>query len=106
MTDKWDQVTGFSMNKDKLFFWNDFEIWYYDLRFEKFTEEWKKLSLNVDRGDLARRIKFVRTGPGDDKVAVIVKQTKGSYYNILWSTTFDSEIEAFDHGLHPNIFWD
>ena len=47
----------------------------------------------------------MRTGSTDDKVAVVIRQSKTSDFVMLWEINKDNEIESFDHGLNPNVFW-
>ena len=43
LTKRMGQLAGFSMNKEKIFFWNAHEIWYYDLSSEKLNYGTKPL---------------------------------------------------------------
>jgi hypothetical protein len=52
------------MNKDHVFFWNNHNIWYYDLNSISFAtrQTFHKISLNVDPKDKDSWIKLVRAG--------------------------------------------
>jgi hypothetical protein len=55
---------NFTMNKDHVFFWNNHNIWYYDLNSISFAtrQTFHKISLNVDPKDKDSWIKLVRAG--------------------------------------------
>lgn len=59
------------MNISHVFFWNDFNIWYFDINTDE--HEMHKLELFVDPQDKNTKVKTVRTGSTDDKVAIIVR---------------------------------
>lgn len=90
------------MNTSDIYFWNDDKIWRYHMD----CNEMHYLGLNVDRDDKITKIKKVRTGSCEDKVAVVIRQSKTSDFVMLWDIKNDNEIESFDHGLNPNVFWD
>ena len=97
-----DGIDGISMNTSDIYFWNDDKIWRYHMD----CNEMHYLGLNVDRDDKITKIKKVRTGSCEDKVAVVIRQSKTSDFVMLWDIKNDNEIESFDHGLNPNVFWD
>ena len=52
------------MNKDHVFFWNNFNVWYYnlnDISFET-NQTFHTLHINVDKRDKDSWIKLVRAG--------------------------------------------
>ena len=55
---------SFTMNKDHVFFWNNFNVWYYSLNEISFetNQEFHKIDLNVDRNEKDSWIKLVRAG--------------------------------------------
>ena len=65
-----------------------------------------KLGLFVDPNEKQTEIKQVRTGSYDDKVAIIVRQSKTSDCFVTWDVINDNQIACFDHALNPKIFWD
>ena len=54
----------FTMNKDYVFFWNNFNVWYYDLNNMSYetTQEFHTINLNVDKNEKDSWIKLVRAG--------------------------------------------
>ena len=75
-------MDGFSMNLSKVFFWNETSIWYMNLSDPKY--EMTKLGLFVSDKETKTHIKRVRTGSKEDKVTIIVRQSKTSDYVMLW----------------------
>ena len=97
-------TAGFAMNRSRVYFWNDFRIWSYNLLAK--PEGVKYMGPEVDRDNKQTSIKYVRTGSVEDKVGIIIKQSATMTFSCLWDTNLDCEMEAFDHGLHPKLFWD
>ena len=64
--DIFDNFTAghFTMNKDYVFFWNNFNVWYYKLNEISFAtrQEFHTISLTVDKRDKDSWIKLVRAG--------------------------------------------
>ena len=52
------------MNKDYVFFWNNFNVWYYDLNNMSYetSQNFKTINLNVDKHEKDSWIKLVRAG--------------------------------------------
>jgi hypothetical protein len=48
----------------------------------------------------------VKTGSKDDKIAIIVRQSKNSDCFVAWDVDKDNEIASFDMSIDPKIFWD
>jgi hypothetical protein len=68
--------------------------------------EFKGLSLYVDKKNNQSQIKKVRTGSMDEKIMILIQQTKDSVFTLLWDVVNDIEMESFDHGLNPKTLWD
>ena len=60
-----------SINTSHVFFWNKFNIWYFDTETDE--HDFHRLGLFVDRDDKNTFIKTVRTGSKDDKIVVLVR---------------------------------
>jgi len=60
-----------AINNSHVYFWNNFNIWYFDT----FTDEheFHRLGLKVDKDDKNTYIKTVRTGSNIDKIVVLVR---------------------------------
>ena len=63
------------MNKDYVFFWNNFNVWYYKLDEMSYetSQEFTKISLNVDSRDKDSWIKRVRAGSEKDQISVRIR---------------------------------
>lgn len=92
------------MNTGNIFFWNDSKVWKYDLK--NFGKTMEKLSINVSAQEPQTRIRKVRTGSTEDKIVILIRQSKLSDCSITWNVPIDHEIESFDHDLNPDVFWD
>ena len=64
-------MRGMAMNMENVFFWNNFNIWYFDITDSK--HEMKKIGLYVDPLDLLTKIKTVRTSTTDHEIAILVR---------------------------------
>lgn len=96
-------MLGFSINSRYVFFWNDFHIWHLSL--ERPSTDFKELGLYVSANEKQTQIKKVRTG-SEDTIAIVVRQSLTSDCVMTWDVEKDSELESFDLGLEPKIFWD
>lgn len=52
-------LRGFAMNKQHVFFWNNFKIWYFDILED--THKMNSIGLYVDPNDNDTKVKTVRT---------------------------------------------
>ena len=67
-------LTGFSVNKNHIFFWNESNVWMSKLRL-KGELEFKEIGFKVSEDNHQTIIKRVRTGSVKGKIAIIVKQS-------------------------------
>lgn len=95
-------IDGISINTSDIYFWNDDKIWRYHI---DTPNVFHSLSLVVDGDDKITKIKKVRTGSTKNLVAVVIRQSKTSDFVMTWDVEKDNELESFDHGLNPNVFW-
>ena len=64
-------LSGMAMNTKHVYFWNTFNIFYFDIVTD--DHEFHTLGLNVDYRDKNTFIRTVRTGSNDDKIVVLVR---------------------------------
>jgi len=93
-----------AINASYAFFWNKFNIWYFETKTD--THDFKRLDLFVDRDDKNTFIKTVRTGSNEDKIVVLVRQSNKSDSSIIWSVDSNGELEQFDNEVNPKVLWD
>ena len=73
-------MNGFSINCSHIFFWNSNLIWYKGLLDDKM----KTLGLQISSENKLTKIRVVRTGSIEDKIAIRVKQSKTSDFLSIW----------------------
>lgn len=63
------------MNKDFVFFWNNYKVWFYRLNEISFAtrQEFHKISLMVDPLDKDSWIKLVRAGSDQEQISIRVR---------------------------------
>lgn len=86
------------MNKDHVFFWNNFNVWYYSLNEISFetSQEFHKVDLNVDKNEKDSWIKLVRAGSEMNQISIRVRQALGLDCFIIWDLEKKREVYATD----------
>jgi len=120
---------GFSINTANVFFWNEFQIWFLkvDEPVDPFGGDlFEGLGLYVSPNEKQTQIRAVRTGSssaasgsqpsagadarsgtrGGGEIAIVVRQSPTSDCVITWDVGQNNELESFDLGRDPKIFWD
>lgn len=87
------------MNTKDIFFWNVAKAW--RLEIKPFGSKMRDLMLNVDPEEKQTKIKKVVTGPTEDIVIIIVRQSKSLDISLVWDVKNDTENDAFDHHQTP-----
>lgn len=64
-------MKGMALNTNHVFFWNNFQIWYFDVADD--IHKFYNIGLYVDPEDLLTKIKSVRTSSCDDLITIIVR---------------------------------
>ena len=65
----------------------------------------------MDPHETKTKIRYVRTGSKgatskEHKIAVVIEQSKESDVFVTWDVNKDNEVNTFEHGHDPQIFWD
>ena len=86
------------MNKDYVFFWNNFHVWYYrldEISFET-SQEFTTIALYVDEREKDSWIRLVRAGSEMNQISIRVRQALGLDCFIVWDLEKNMEIFAAD----------
>jgi len=90
-----DKKMSFSMDGDRIFFWNDFEIHHYDLKKAFKPENKKTIALKIDVNNKNSKIKTVEPGDERDEIAIVIDQVDGSLV-FSWSIENNLEYQVFE----------
>lgn len=83
------------MDGDRIFFWTDHEIEYYDLKRAFKPSNKKVIALQIDKDNKNSKIKTVEPGDEQDEIAIIVDQVDGSLV-FSWSIKNNLEYQVFE----------
>jgi hypothetical protein len=97
------------MNNNKIFFWNEYQIWYYEIgNLAEGIKASKMPSLNfyVDKSDKTTYIRAVTCGSNSNKILIRVKQSPSLDYIMTWDMINNRELDAFDVPFHAKAIQD
>ena len=85
------------MDGDRIFFWDRFEIQFYDLKKSFKLKNMKLIALKVDKENTNIYIKTVEPGDEQDEIAIVVDKTDGALV-FSWSIKDNLEYQVFEVG--------
>lgn len=83
------------MDGDRIFFWDDYEIQYYDLKKAFKDSNRQTIALKIDKGNKNSKIKTVEPGDEKDEIAIVIDQVDGSLV-FSWSIEHNLEYQVFE----------